>query len=79
MDQKNGPSGWRFKDGSRNKLRPGSNIQLPPEATKKRKATSDENSDEKVKSARTEKDKKGKDKIKGKEKTKSPEVISSSK
>eukprot|EP00602_Paraphysomonas_sp_CaronLab_P006614 CAMPEP_0185035424 /NCGR_PEP_ID=MMETSP1103-20130426/26762_1 /TAXON_ID=36769 /ORGANISM="Paraphysomonas bandaiensis, Strain Caron Lab Isolate" /LENGTH=271 /DNA_ID=CAMNT_0027572489 /DNA_START=18 /DNA_END=830 /DNA_ORIENTATION=- len=49
IDQKDGPSGWKFLDGSSNKLRAGTKI--PDAAEKKRKRNDDSDPPEKVKTA----------------------------
>jgi hypothetical protein len=50
VDQKNGPSGWKFIDGSSNKLQPGTSV--PDDAIRKRKVEEEE---EPVKSQKTKK------------------------
>lgn len=48
LDQRNGPSGWKFKDGSTTKLLPGAKI--PPELTTKRKRKTAESTDAEMQS-----------------------------
>ena len=71
LDQKNGPSGFRFLDGSSNKLKPGTKI--PDEAKKQKRKHVDD--DEEV----TEVPSKVLKKSKASEASNRPEVASSSK
>ena len=66
IDQKNGPSGWKFIDGSSNRLKAGTSV--PDDAIRKRKAIEAEEIT--TSSAKSQKKNVGKEK---------PEVLSSSK
>ena len=46
IDQKNGPSGFRFADGSSNKLKAGYSTAVPIESQRKRKQDDDNNDDD---------------------------------
>lgn len=73
-DQKDGPSGWRFKDGSSNKIPPG--IQIPAEAMKERKNDTLESNKQKKRSRDEEK---VEEQVKkNKKKPEKPEVFHSS-
>lgn len=56
IDQKNGPSGFKFSDGSSNKLKSGYSELVPVDSQRKRKQDDDDNNDDK----QTEKKKKQK-------------------